>query len=60
MRAIPLNIKLQEELPIMDPNRKILNWKESPITVPNGERGTLHLLQEINHPCNSANEKLSS
>lgn len=50
--------QLQEELSITDP-QKILNRKESLITGSNRKKRTLHLLQEINYPSNSANEKLS-
>lgn len=44
-------------LSIIDPNRGILNRKESSITDPNREECTLHLLQEMDHPCSSASGK---
>ena len=37
------------------PNRRLLQRKADSITSPNRKRCTLHLLQEINHPSNSAN-----
>ena len=45
---------------ITDPNRMIFNREGSSITSPNRKRCTLHLLQEINYPSNSVNEKSSS
>ena len=36
-----------------------VNRNESPITEPKRKRCTLHLLQDIKYPSNSANEKLS-
>lgn len=41
------------------PQRRILNRKESSVTGPKRERCTLHLLQEISYPSNSAIEKPS-
>lgn len=42
------------------PIRRIINKKESSVTGPNREGCTSDLVQEINHPYSSPNEKLSS
>ena len=53
---ITTQVQIQEELSIIDLNRRIINRKEQSVIGPDRKRCTLYLLQYIS---NSANEKLS-
>lgn len=62
---ITTGVQIQEELSIMDLNRRIINRKEQSIIGPDSKRCTLYVLQDISKKkkkkdiSNSANEKLS-